>query len=82
MGAYESLAVPLAQPRFVGLHQGESEVTLDIWGDPGVMQIYASSNLTSWFLLDTVTNYWPPLYYVDEGATNPPRRFYKALQLQ
>ncbi len=46
---------------------------------PSVHQILGSTNLSLWELLGTVTNNFGEAQFTDGGATNLPRRFYKAV---
>ena len=80
VGAYEWAPV---RPQFVTLQPpGPGGMTLNLSGDTGkVVEIHASSNLTQWSWLATLTNQTGQVVYVDPGATNQPRRFYKAIQL-
>jgi hypothetical protein len=83
IGAYECMAVAPVQPQFVNPQPpGPHGMPLTVYGDPGVVDIHASSNLTAWSWLVTVTNTSGQVVYTDPGATNQPRRFYKAIQLQ
>ena len=82
IGAYEWNSGP-AQPQFVSVHPpGPSGMTLTLVGDTGrVVEIHASSNLTQWSWLVTLTNTTGQVAYTDAGATNQPKRFYKAIQV-
>jgi hypothetical protein len=44
-------------------------------------ELYASSNLSVWELLATLTNQAGAMPYTDTQATNHPARFYRAVQL-
>jgi hypothetical protein len=83
VGAYEWAPVSPTRPQFVGLQPpGPDGIILTLAGDTGrVLEIYASSNLIQWFWLASLTNTTGQVTYPDTGATNPPRRFYKTIQL-
>ena len=54
---------------------------LTLTGDIGaVYQIFVSTDLIGWTLLDTVTNDWGTVQYTDKAATNLPSRFYRLEQ--
>ena len=82
IGAYEWAPAPV-RPQFVSLQPpGPGGMTLTLSGDTGrVLEIHASSNLTQWSWLVTLTNTTGQVAYTDAGATNQPRRFYKAIQV-
>ena len=79
LGAYEWPA----RPQFVGWQPpGPGGMTLYLVGETGrVVEIHASSNLAQWFWLATRTNTTGQVVYTDTGATNQPRRCYRAIQL-
>jgi hypothetical protein len=83
MGAYEWAGLPPSPPQFVSVQPpGADGMTLTLSGDiGGVVEIHASTNLTDWLWLATLTNTSGQVTYIDSDATNQPVRFYKAIQL-
>jgi hypothetical protein len=58
---------------------GGGDVTLNLIGPPGrVVQIQASSDLTTWDTLATVTNITGTLQYLDTVPSETVQRFYRA----
>lgn len=82
MGAYESLSVEPVTPQFVNFQPPSTDgMTLTLYGDTGAVEIYASSNLTTWSWMVTMTNINGQILYIDPDAANHPQRFYRAIQL-
>jgi hypothetical protein len=84
IGVYEWGAAPPTKPQFTGIRQpAANRIELQFSGEIGRrFEIHASSNLTQWSWLASLTNTTGPMLYTDTGATNPGKRFYKAIQLQ
>ena len=82
IGAYEWGAAPPTRPQFTSCRRSTNGMELAVSGEIGrLFELYASSNLTQWSWLATLTNQNGQMDYVDPGATNLPKRFYKAIQL-
>ncbi len=82
LGAYELAVAPPVLPEFTSWAWGANGVTLQLTGQTGlVLEIYASTNLTDWVRLATLTNQTGQVLYTDPTTTNCPMRFYRALQL-
>ena len=68
-------------PQFTGWQWGTNGMQLQLSGVSGhTIEIHASSNLTAWALLATLTNETGQVAYTDLEATNHTRRFYRAYQ--
>jgi large repetitive protein len=82
IGAYEWGAAPPTPPQFTECSNLTNAMALEFTGEIGrVFEIHASTNLTSWTWLATVTNQTGQILYTDPQATNYPMRFYRAIQL-
>jgi hypothetical protein len=83
IGAYEWGAAPPTRPQFTEIRQpAANRIELQFSGEIGRrFEIHASSNLTQWSWLATLTNQTGPVVFADTGATNQPKRFYKTIQL-
>ena len=65
------------EPNFV---VGGGDVTLRLTGPPGIFEIEASSDLTNWQRIATVTNTTGVMEYRDSVPQNTTQRFYRALK--
>ena len=82
IGAYEWGAAPPMQPQFTACRRSTNAIELAVSGEIGrLFELHSSSNLTEWAWLANLTNTTGSMLYTDTGATNQPRRFYKAIQL-
>jgi hypothetical protein len=69
-------------PQFAGYRWLGSGMELEFTGaSQRVVEVHASTNLTDWTWLVTLTNETGQLLYLDPQATNYPLRFYRVRQL-
>jgi len=60
----------------------ESGLRLTLAGElGGQFQLEASTNLTNWAVITTLTNSMGRMQFTDPAVTNTPIRFYRAVQL-
>jgi hypothetical protein len=78
-----TLTVTAPPPSFTGTQFNPGTgMAFQLSGNPNhPIELYASTNLSNWTLLTTVTNRTGTVPYIDADFTNFPRRFYKAIQL-
>jgi hypothetical protein len=82
IGAYEWGAAPPTPPRFTSCRYLSNATEVCVSGEIGRrFEIHASSNLTHWFWLTTLTNNTGQMIWTDANILDHPTRFYRAIQL-